>query len=1143
MKRIKPNIKFVGLHGHSTAGSPGDAIGYPQEHMEYVWKNGMDAFALTDHGNMNGLGYQILHAKKMMAEGRNFKPIFGTESYFIDSISDWKDLYEEHKSQSKVKSAEKTSGIIMENEDETKQKKFNPLNTRSHLVLLAQNEQGLKNLYKLVSSSFESENFYRYPRMDFEMLQRYSEGIIASSACLGSRLAKPIWNNQDGDEIKILDEMVEVADKFHSIFGDRFYLELQWNAIPEQHRFNKYLIQVSKQLGIPLVSTADSHYPNPQLWKDRTLYKKMAWLSRSNVDTSLPEVVDELGYELYPKNGDQMWEDYKRYSELHGVSYDDTLVMESLERTHEIAHEKIEAFFPDNSIKLPSFVVPEGVTATQSLASSCIRSLKEKGLHIHKEYVDRLKYELEVIHKRDFSKYFLTMKALVDKAENKCLAGPGRGSAAGSLSSYLLGITQVDPIRWNLQFERFLRPSDASYPDIDWDISNPMEFKEFLIEEWGDKSVVPISNFNTLKLRSLIKDISKFYDIEFKEVNDVTGVMLEEALPEAKKKHGMTAGVYSPTFEEMKEYSGSLKNFLGKYPHVENHINNLYGQVRSQSRHAGGVLISENLDEQMPLVKSRGVLQTPWSEGQNVRHLEPLGFIKFDILGLATLEMIEDCIRNILKRHKGIESPTFAEIKSFYNEHLHPDKINFDDQVVYEDVYHSGKKWFNIFQFTESGVQDFCMRAKPRSLSDLSTITAIYRPGPLSAGVDKKYVEFRNGKEIEFLHPIIKEETEETGGNVVFQEQIATIVSKIGKDINLDEGNLLRKLLVKKGTGDNKAKFDSIYSKYLEGAREKGIEQNIAKEIWCVLENFAKYGFCSAHSCSYAIISFQCAWLAHYYQVEWMAAFLGKEVEKKDEDKYEAITKVKAAGIAIKKPCVNTSTVYWEISKDGKSLIQPLTSIKGLGEKAANEIIKNRPFNTVEDILFNDDISYRALNKRCLDVLCRSGAMDELRDERFSGTKHFWSCIAVDRPKTLKKLGTNIDLYEAEGSFSKNEQIENTYSLLGTFPINLIMSDKVKSSIVRYGVSCIGNYDTEKAEEIVWFIPTEVRKRRTSNGRPYIIVGTTDSSFRACKIKCWGYGSEVKDFSVNGIYIGKIKYDSKWGFSMTDSKKNLKRIG
>ena len=436
MKRIKPNIKFVGLHGHSTAGSPGDAIGYPQEHMEYVWNNGMDSFALTDHGNMNGLGYQIIHAKKMIAEGRDFKPIFGTESYFIDSIDDWKNLYEEHKSQSKVKSAEKTSGIIMENEDETKQKKFNPLNTRSHLILLAQNEVGLKNLYKLVSSSFDSENFYRYPRMDFKMLQEHSEGVIASSACLGSRLAKPIWDSQDGDETKILDEMVEVADKFHTIFGDRFYLELQWNAIPEQHKFNKYLIRVSEQLGIPLISTADSHYPGPLLWKDRTLYKKMAWLSRSNVDTSLPGSVDELGYELYPKNGDQMWEDYKRYSRLQGVEYDDTLVRDSLERTHHIAHERIKSFFPDNSIKLPSFVVPEGMTATQSLASSCIQSLKKKGLHTHKEYVDRLKYELEVIHKRDFSKYFLTMKALVDKAENKCLAGPGRGSAAGALSSY-----------------------------------------------------------------------------------------------------------------------------------------------------------------------------------------------------------------------------------------------------------------------------------------------------------------------------------------------------------------------------------------------------------------------------------------------------------------------------------------------------------------------------------------------------------------------------------------------------------------------------------------------------------------------------------------------------------------------------------
>jgi len=323
---------------------------------------------------------------------------------------------------------------------------------------------------------------------------------------------------------------------------------------------------------------------------------------------------------------------------------------------------------PDTSVKLPSFVIPEGETADSALAKFAVDALKNTGLYKDNEYISRLKEELYTIKDRGFSKYFLTMKKISDKVSDQQLVGSGRGSGAGSLVSYLLGITQVDPIKYKLQFSRFIRKNAKDFPDIDYDCAEPMEVKETFIKEFGENTVVPISNYNTLQIRSLIKDISKLYEIPFTEVNDVTSKMLLEATPVAKREHGITAGVYNPTWEELKNYSPSLTQYLNKYPHVATHVENLQGQIRSISRHAGGVLFADNLDQKMPLINSGGVIQTPWTEGQTVRHLEPLGFIKFDILGLASLRMIEGAIEHILKRHHNMPNPSFADIKKYYNE-------------------------------------------------------------------------------------------------------------------------------------------------------------------------------------------------------------------------------------------------------------------------------------------------------------------------------------------------------------------------------------------------------------------------------------------------------------------------------------------
>ena len=1142
--RTESTLPFVGLHAHSVAGSPFDALGYPQEHMEYAYNNGMSALALTDHGNCNGLAYQVLHTKKMRAEGKEFKPIYGVEAYFHPSIDGWKNDYEEAKKVKKNASALKdgsTGGAVVEDE----QRHFKGLvNRRNHLILLAQNQTGLNNIFKMVSDSFSGDNYYRFPRVDYELLAKHSEGVIAASACLGGVYAGCMWRNgvydDEGnrtgfDEAGVLAEMRETTREMQKIFGDRWYGELQWNNIPEQHMLNKYVIQMHEEFGIKLISTADSHYPSPTAWKDRILYKKLGWLGRKDdVPSELPAGLDEVGYELYPKNGDQMWESYLNYSAECDVEYNDDTVRDSITETHHIAMNLIEDFLPDSTVRLPDFVVPEGKTATQALVAMSIDGLREKNLAGNQEYIDRLKSELEVIDARGFSKYFLTMKAVADKAVESQLVGPGRGSAAGSLVSYVLDITQVDPIKYGLLFSRFMRSDATDYPDIDYDVAEPMELKERLAAEWGENTVVPISNWNTLQLRSLIKDISKFYRIPFVEVNAVTGRMLHEATPKAKKKHGITAGVYAPTFEEVMEFSETLQSFLRKYPHVKTHVEALYGQVRSCSRHAGGVVIAEDLDKHMPLITSGGVKQAPWSEGQNVRHLEPMGFIKFDILGLASLRMMDNCIRNVLRRHHNIDQPTFEQVRQFYNEKLHPDAINFDDQDVYENVFHKGR-WAGIFQFTEAGAQTFCVNAKPRSIIDISAITSIFRPGPLSAKVDKNYVEAKEDpSSIKYLNDIVRDVTEETFGFLIFQEQIALLAHKLG-GLTLDEGNMLRKVLTKKGTGKGGIKI-KLKDKFVAGCSEKGISVRDSEKLWETFEFFSGYGFNKSHAVSYSILSYQCAWLFHYYPVEWIAAFLDKEPESRKE---RAINAAKKMGFEIAPIDINLSDRDWQISNDGK-LVQPFSSVKGLGDAAIDQILTNRPFENIEDFLFNEDVVYSKLNKKALDVLIRSQALNSLMDERFTGRKHFWSAVAVDRAKTKKKFHENLELYAPEGDFTAEETIEHQVDLTGIFPFELVINGDVLDKLDSHGVPPLGEFDPDLL--VSWFIPREVVEKKTKNGKDYWIVRVIDSTSTINSIKCWGIKKGVDKIHLNRPYMAKLEYSEQWGFSTRSIRHNFKLL-
>ena len=1134
-------IKFVGLHAHSVAGSIFDAIGYPDAHMNYCFQNGGDALALTDHGNMNGLAAQVLHAKKMQAEGKNFKPIFGVEAYFTTSVKEWRGAYDEAMAdKKKARATKKTAQSGATTEDEGNTKAAQPiLKRRRHLILLAQNQTGLNNLFKLISKSYTEEYFYRYPRMDYDLLREHSEGIIAASACLGGVYAGNYWENREEGSEAVLEAMRETTREMVSIFGDRWYAELQWNNIPEQHELNKYIIQIAKEFDLKMISTADSHYPDPDAWKDREMYKRLGWLGRGTPSwgegSELPSGVEEIGYELYPKNGDQMWESYKNYCKSAGFEYDDDLVMDSITETYDIAHNRIENFFPDTTVRLPDFVVPADSTATQALVNYALEGLRQRSLHENSEYMERLKHELNVIDDRGFSKYFLTMKAIADEATTQMLAGPGRGSAAGSLVAYSLGITQVDPIKHGLLFSRFLRSDATDYPDIDYDVSDSMALKERLVEMWGEDTVAPISNWNTLQLKSLIKDISKLHGIPFPEVNSVTSTMIREATPAAKQRHGIKAGVYVPTWEEVIEFSPTLQSFLTRHPEVHARVEGLVGQVRSCSRHAGGVVVAENLDQYMPLINSGGVRQSPWAEGQNVRHLEPMGFIKFDLLGLSTLKMMEGCIEHILRRHHGVAEPTFEQVREYYNEKLHPDTINMSDSEVYENVFHAGR-WAGIFQFTEQGAQGFCKKAKPESIVDISAVTSIFRPGPLSAGVDTDYVEAKTHPQyVSYLSEDAREITEETFGFLIFQEQIALLAHKLG-GLTLDEGNMLRKVLTKKGTGKGGIKT-KLRVKFVDGCKTNGIDSDAANSLWDKFEFFSGYGFNKSHAVSYSIISFQCAWLWNYYPAEWMAAFLDKEPESRKE---KAINIAKKYGFDIAPLDINKSGTVWEISDDGKTLIQPLTSIKGLGMSAIEQILDNRPFTNAEDLLFREGVSYSKFNKKALDALCRGGALDNIIDDRFTGRKHFWSACVVERPKNLKKLSENMETYKPEGDFSEEEIIQFKTDLTGIFPINLVINLETIEKLKEKFVPPISEFDEEL--QLCWFIPRKVTERKTKNGKLYWVLEVIDSNNELTRIRCWGVKPH-DSVQVNRPYMSRLNYDPDWGFSTRSIRHNFRLLG
>jgi DNA polymerase-3 subunit alpha len=1173
--------RFTGLHAHCGTGSPYDGLGYPNQHIDFVLSNEMDSWALTDHGNGNGLAHAHTYAKKLKKQGQKYRQVYGVEFYFVPSLGEWRISYENHREEvrlarSEKKAKEKTDinsedeisgGLIIENEDETKSTydiDKNDWKRRYHLVVLAKSNAGLQNLFTLVKKSY-TDGFYRFPRIDFDLLKQHGEGLIVSTACIGGYPASLIARGEatGKHDSEILNDLENMSDRFIDAVGrDNFNLEIQFNSLSMQHKTNNHLIKLHEKTGIPLVATADSHYYSRDMWEARELYRKLGRMgARGDSMPSLP-AFEDLKCELYPKNATQMWEEYKKhvpdYSFYEGK---DQIICDAIERTYDIAWDQCNEVWFNEEAKLPTFDQP-GNPAFNQLVSRVKKALVEEGLHLNKEYVDRTKMELEDIKYLGFENYFLTMTKVFDLASKSTIIGPGRGSGAGSLVNYLLGITTTDPIKYGLLWERFLHRAKAGWPDIDTDAGDRDVLINAARSLFGEEAVVPVSNFNTLKLKSLIKDVSKFYGIDFGEVNAMTNTLEKDVMHKAMGDHEERS-TYVLTHEDCMKYSQKYADFMEEYPKVCEQVQNLFMESRSIGRHAGGVLICPDLEKYMPVIKVRGELQTPWSEGMNFRHLETHGFLKFDFLGLTTLKMVEDCIRLILRK-QGNQSPTFADIQKFFDDKLNCRYNILDDQSVWEHVYHKGR-FVQVFQFTQQGARSFCMTAKPRTIEELATITAIYRPGPLAAGVHRKYVKAKksveSGTPIQYDHPVIKDILSETYGFISFQEQFMLLAQKLA---NFDKGasDKMRKTLVKKSLDSNAGKVQervNLRKKFVTGAVEfSGMDEGKAEKLYETIEYFSGYGFNKSHAVSYAIDSYYSAWLHTYYEKEWLATCL--QTQNGSNKFGKVIGEIKSLGYTILPPDINASSDVWVYSEEREGFVPPLTAIKGVGDAAVSEIMINRPYRNLDDVLFNEDNSWKPskMNKTCFDSLCKVeafssleefhtgeaanhhqlhesivGNYDLLKKGRYGMTKTAYKKATRERgnipPYIGEKLVENSDILD----WSRSEKIAFCVELMASADEDLVFPPVIMSKIQKAKVPAVTSLNGD-AKGIVWFCIQEIYKKQTKNGKDYYRMKVCDNNSESCWLRVWGsFGEEPTLYT---IWMAEVSSSESWGCSSSTYK-------
>ena len=922
---------FVHLHVH-TEYSLLDGSNKIKEYVARVKELGMDSAAITDHGVMYGV---IDFYKEAKAAGIN--PILGCEVYVAP-------------------------GSRFDREAGSGDDRY------YHLVLLAENNQGYSNLMKIVSKGFV-EGFYYKPRVDLELLREYHEGIIALSACLAGEVARYLTRG-------MYEDAKEAALRYQDIFGkDNFFLEMQDHGIPDQQTVNQQLLRMSKETGIQLVATNDVHYTMAEDAQPHDILlclqtgKKLADEDRMRYE----------GGQYYVKSPKEM-EMLFPYA------------LEALENTQKIAdrcHVEIEF----GVTKLPKYDVPQGYTSWEYLNKLCFEGLERNYDPVTKELRERLEYELDTIRNMGYVDYFLIVWDFIKYArDHDIMVGPGRGSAAGSLVAYTLGITQLDPIKYDLLFERFLNPERVSMPDIDVDFcfERRQEVIDYVVGKYGKDRVVQIVTFGTLAARGVIRDVGRVLDMPYSQV-DVIAKMIPSEL--------------NMTIDRALEMNPELRRAYEEQEEIHYLIDmakRLEGLPRHTSMHAAGVVISQkDVDEYVPLSRAQdGSITTQFT----MTTLEELGLLKMDFLGLRTLTVIQNAVK-LIKRDTGRE--------------IEIDKIDFDDKKVLNSLGSGHSE--GVFQLESAGMKNFMKELKPQSLEDVIAGISLYRPGPMD--FIPQYIRGKNRPDtIRYDCPQLEPILAPTYGCIVYQEQVMQIVRSLA-GYTLGRSDLVRRAMSKKKVSVmEKERQNFVYGNPEEGVPgciANGIPEKTANKIYDDMIDFAKYAFNKSHAAAYAVVSYQTAYLKYYYPVEFMAALMTSVIEMPSKVA-EYILVCRQMNIKILPPDINCGD--YGFSVDNGSIRYGLSAIKSIGRPVIEEIVKERErgglFRSLKDFI---ERMGDTLNKRTIENFIKAGALDCLDGNRRQKMMVYAQIVDSVNQEKKHSLAGQMSLFDFVGEEEKKD--------------------------------------------------------------------------------------------------------------------------
>lgn len=934
---------FVHLHVH-TEYSLLDGFSRVKNLVSRAKELNMSAVAITDHGCMFGAIDFFKVAKK---EG--IKPIIGCEVY--------------------------TAPRSMRDKDPNYDK------SQGHLILLAKDTEGYQNLIKLVSKAYV-QGFYYKPRVDIDEIRKHSKGIIALSACLAGDVSQALMNRN-------YDKAKNIALKYKEIFGkDNYYIEIQDHNLPEQKEVNRELIRLSKEIDVGLVATNDVHYVRKEDSKIHDILMCIQMGKTVNDPTRMRFGSDEF----YLKSREEMETVFPE-------------VQEALDNTVKIA-DMCNVEFDFNTIHLPKYDVPDGYTPREYLRMLCFKGLEERYKNPSPEITDRLEYELGVIEKMGYVEYFLITWDFINFArENNIMVGPGRGSAAGSIVSYTLYITDIDPIKYSLLFERFLNPERISMPDIDIDFcyERREEVIDYVKRKYGEDHVAQIITFGTMGAKAAIRDVGRVLDISYNKVDNIAkeipfalGMTIDKALDT------------NPNLRKLYEEDNETKEIIDVSRKIE-------GMLRHASTHAAGVVISKKpIDEYVPLYKHQDAITTQFT----MTTLEELGLLKMDFLGLRTLTVIRDALDLIEKNH---------------NIKLNFSAMEYDDPKVYELL--SSGNTLGVFQLESGGMRSFMKQLKPDNFEDIVAGISLYRPGPMDS--IPNYINNKNNPgHVEYLHEKLKPIMEVTYGCLVYQEQVMQVVRDLG-GYSYGRSDLVRRAMGKKKMDVMEkerqyfihGKFDDNGELEIAGCVRNGVPEEIGNKIFDDMIDFAKYAFNKSHAAAYGVLAYQTAYLKAHYPVEFMAALITSVMGNTDKV-VEYIRECNNLKIDILKPDINKS--FTKFSVEGKSIRFGLAAVKNVGVNVLNNIIAERE-NGGEFKDFNEfckRLDSKDSNKRIIESLIKCGAFDEMGNNRASlllGYEKLLESIALDRKKNLVGQVSLFDGFEMDASI--NNDIQNMYKL------------------------------------------------------------------------------------------------------------------